>query len=142
MRVKVDDFDKLIVNDIVIEIVNLTRATYKEAGDLKISIINDIENGFNKFVVDLRQCDFIDSTFLGVLVFALKQTAKLGGDIRIVKSDSIVASLMERIGTLKVFNLFDTVEEAMNSYDSENLTNHYIYVPRKYRKLKISQEPN
>jgi anti-anti-sigma factor len=121
----VEDFDKLIINDVVVEIVNLTRATYKEAAEFKSILIKDIETGFNKVVVDIQECDFIDSTFLGVLVFALKEISKNQGDIRIVKPGSIVRTFMEKVGTLKIFNVFNTVEEAVYSYDSEEIQDLY-----------------
>ena len=35
MRAITEDFETLFVNDLAIEIVNLSRATYKEAGQLK-----------------------------------------------------------------------------------------------------------
>ena len=35
MRAIIEDFEKLLVSDIVVQVVNLSRATYKEASQLK-----------------------------------------------------------------------------------------------------------
>ena len=121
-----EDFEKIIVNDIVVEIVNLVRSTYKEAGDLKKILEDDIEKGYQKIIIDLGECDFIDSTFLGVLVFGLKKIATIGGEIKIVKSDSILKTLMARLGTLDIFNVYDTIEEALSSFEYNEISNHYI----------------
>lgn len=121
-----EDFEKIIENDVVIEAVNLVRATYKEAGELKKILEREIEKGYKKIIIDISECDFIDSTFLGVLVYSLKNIASIGGDIRIVKSDSVLKTLMARLGTLDIFNVYDTVEEAVQSYEFPEIANHYI----------------
>jgi anti-anti-sigma factor len=120
-----EDFKKIVIEDTVIEIVAISRATYKEAREFRKILIDDVNKGFKKIIVDIRECEFIDSTFLGVLVFALKEIAKIQGDVRIVKSDSTIGILMEKVGTLKVFNVFNTVEDAVESFDRLNLENHY-----------------
>ena len=81
-----EDFEKIIENDIVIETINLVRSTYKEAGELKGILDDDIEKGYQKIIIDLSECDFIDSTFLGVLVFGLKKIATIGGEIKMLYS--------------------------------------------------------
>ena len=121
-----EDFEKNIENDIVIETINLVRSTYKEAGELKKILEDDIEKGYQKIIIDLGECDFIDSTFLGVLVFGLKKIASIGGEIKIVKSDSILKTLMARLGTLDIFNVYDTIEEALSSFEYNEISNHYI----------------
>lgn len=121
-----DDFEIKVINDVIVVVVTFSRATYKEAGELK-KILNEYhEKRFKKIVVDIRECEFIDSTFLGVLVFSLKSAAKIGGDIRIIQPSSIVKTLMEKVGTIKVFNVFDTIDAAVNSYNSADLSNHYV----------------
>ena len=113
-----EDFERKVIRDIRIEIVNLSRATYKEAGELKKLLNEDIELHFKKIIVDIRQCEFIDSTFLGTLVVALKYIAKNSGEIRLVKPKDTVLFLMEKVGTLKIFNNYETLEEAVASFDT------------------------
>jgi len=77
-------------------------------------------------VVDISQCEFIDSTFLGAIVFTLKQIAKVGGDLRIVKSERLAGPFMKKLGTLKIFNVSNSVEAAIDSYNSTEVYNHYL----------------
>ncbi len=121
-----EDFEIKVINDVIVVVVTFSRATYKEAGELKKILKEYQEKRFKKIVVDIRACEFIDSTFLGVLVFSLKSAAKIGGDIRIIQPSSIVRTLMEKVGTIKVFNVFDTIEEAVESYNSSVMTNNYV----------------
>ena len=126
MRVIAEDFEKLQIYDVVVEVVNLSRATFKEAAQLKKILENDIANNVKKIVVDLSQCEFIDSTFLGVLVLSLKASAKIGGDIRLVKPAEVAKSLMEKAGTLNVFNLYDSLNDATQSFEYPNEKNYYL----------------
>ena len=126
MRAVLQDFETLFVNDLAIEIVNLSRATYKEASQLKKNLYDLIKDKHKKIIVDISQCEFIDSTFLGVLVLSLKSSAKIGGDIRLVKPAEVVKTLMEKAGTLNVFNLYESVDEAMQSFEVKGDQNYYL----------------
>ncbi len=118
-----EDFDRIILKDVVIEIVNLTRATYKEALELKEILNLDVARNFKKIVIDIRQCEFIDSTFLGVIVFIKKSIYEIGGDVRIVKSYSNVRTILEKVGAYKFFGIYDSIESAVRSYDSNDKLN-------------------
>ncbi len=119
------NFLRIVKKDILIEVVAIPRATYKEATEFKKILEDDIKQGFRKLVIDIRRCTFIDSTFLGVLVVTLKNIATISGEVRIVKPDSIVSTLMAKAGTLQIFNIYNTIEEAVQSYESSEIINHY-----------------
>ena len=126
MRAIIENFETLLVSDLAIEIVHLSRATYKEASKLKKKLDDLINSNQKKIIVDISQCEFIDSTFLGALVLALKSSAKIGGDVRLVKPHEIVKTLMDKAGTLNVFNLYDSVEEAIKSFEIKDDQNYYL----------------
>ncbi len=115
-RALMEDFEKKIEKDVVIEVVNLTRATWKEAQEFKKILEEDIEKKFRKLVVDISQCEFLDSTFLGVLVFAKKSTTKIGGDLKIVEPPSVFRVLREKTSTLNVFDTYKSLDDAVNSF--------------------------
>jgi len=112
-----EDFEKKIENDVVIEVVNLSRATWKEANEFKKILEEDVEKKFRRLVVDISQCEFMDSTFLGALVMGKRLINKIGGDLKIVEPDSVFKVLREKTSTLNVFETYKTVEEAINSFD-------------------------
>jgi anti-anti-sigma regulatory factor len=60
------------ISDIIIESIKFDRATIGEANLLKEKLNKGIEEGFVKVIIDLSTCEYVDSTFLGVLVTTLK----------------------------------------------------------------------
>ncbi len=105
------------IGDVIVEIVDLDRATLKEANEFKAKLIENIDKGFNKIVVDLSQCEFVDSTFLGVLVNGLKKVVKIDGDLRLVGFKPAVQSMFELTRMFRVFQSFESVSEAVSSFD-------------------------
>jgi len=112
------DFLRETHGDIVVEIVNLTRATLKEAEEFKQTLSQDIEMGSRKIIVDLSDCEFIDSTFLGALVVTLKKISNIGGDLRLVGFQPAVHSMFELTRMYRVFEAYKTKEEAIKSFSN------------------------
>lgn len=110
------DFRKELFGEVVIEVVTLTRATLKEAEEFKKVLADDIEKGARKMIVDLSECEFIDSTFLGALVVSLKKITALGGDLRLVGFQPSVHSMFELTRMYRVFEAFPTKKEAIESF--------------------------
>ena len=101
---------------VIVEVVNLTRATLKEADGFKQILLKDIEIGWRKIVVDLTDCEFVDSTFLGALVVSLKRITGLGGDLKLVGFQSAVESMFQLTRLYRVFETFPTRDEAVKSF--------------------------
>jgi anti-anti-sigma factor len=116
MNTVMEDFEKKIEKDVVIEVVNLTRATLKEAIQFKKILQDDIEKKFKKIVVDISQCEFLDSTFLGTLVLAKKSINRFDGELKIVEPASVFKVLLEKTSTLQMFETYKSVDEAVNSF--------------------------
>lgn len=111
------DFTKELYGDVVVENVNLTRATLKEAEEFKKMLAEDIESGTRKIVVDLSECEFIDSTFLGALVVSLKKVTALSGDLKLVGFQPPVHSMFELTRMYRVFEAYPTKFEAIESFN-------------------------
>lgn len=104
------------IGDVIVEKVNLSRATLKEAEDFKKTLVGDIEAGKKRIVVDLGGCEFIDSTFLGALVVSLKKITAVGGDLKLVGFQPNVRSMFELTRMYRVFESYETKEEAVASF--------------------------
>ncbi len=109
------DFEKQMSGDVLIEKVNLAIATIVEARIMKKRLLDDIRLYRKKIIVDISKCDFIDSTFLGVLVVSLKRTRNAGGDIKMVIASSFSKTL-NISGFLRVFENYSSVEDALKSF--------------------------
>ena len=103
-------------DDVIVEVVELNRATLNEVDEFKKRLVENIDNGYKKIVVDLAGCAFIDSTFLGALVISLKKITSLGGDLRLVGFQPTVHSMFELTRMYRVFETFKTKEDAILSF--------------------------
>ena len=66
-------------------------------------------------ILDLDRVDFIDSTGLGVMVGAAKRMRMVDGGFRIVCSQKHLNDLFEITRLNEVFDIYDSLEEAMAS---------------------------
>lgn len=110
------EFFRQDLDDVIVLTVNLKRATLVEAEEFKQVLVNEMQRGFKKIVVDLSTCEFIDSTFLGSLVVSLKKLTGLGGDLRLVGFQPAVHSMFELTRMYRVFESFKSSEEAVQSF--------------------------
>jgi len=110
------DFRKETFEDVVIQVVNLSRATLKEAEEFKRILTDEIEGGTRKLIVDLSECEFIDSTFLGALVVSLKKITALSGDLKLIGFQPAVHSMFELTRMHRVFEAYQTKYEALESF--------------------------
>ncbi len=97
-------------------IVNIDRATLKEADEFKNIASAKVESGINNFLVDLSACEFIDSTFLGSIVNILKKVSRNGGKLKLTGLQPNVYSMFELTRMLSVFETFTDFNDAINSF--------------------------
>jgi len=83
------------------------------APELKRRLSAAIDEGNGTLVVDLTQATFVDSTTLGVLVGAKKRLAPEGGSVSVVCPQNEVRRLFEVTGINRVFEIYETREEAL-----------------------------
>lgn len=107
-----------IYNDIIVEFVKFERATIKESDLLKENLTNAIMHGYKKIIVDLSEVNYIDSTFLGVLVVTLKRVAKENGDIRLIGFKPAVHAMFELTRMFRVFQTYSDLEKAIKSFNN------------------------
>lgn len=105
------------LGDILVEIVDFDRATIGEANLLRENVVNAIDEGFIKIVIDISSCEYIDSTFLGVLVTALKRVSKDGGDVRLVGFKPAVHAMFELTRMFRVFQTYSDIQKAIISFN-------------------------
>lgn len=85
------------------------------APKLKAAVVETMEGGCVRLVVDLSEVGFMDSSGLGVLVSALKRTKDAGGALRLVCGDERVLKIFRITGLSKVFAIDASRESAMSA---------------------------
>ena len=84
------------------------------APEFKRQLLEVIDRGGSKVVVDLTDTTFIDSTTLGVLVGGVKRLRPNDGRLSLVCSDRNITKIFEITGLDKVFTIYARRDEALS----------------------------
>lgn len=82
------------------------------APKLRDHLVEVIDQGRTKIVLDLEDVSFMDSAGLGVLIGGLRRVREHEGEIALVCTNRPVLRVLTITGLHNVFNLYGTVEEA------------------------------
>ena len=85
------------------------------APEFKERMVELIESGKKRIVVDLSQATFIDSTTLGVLVGGVKRLRPGGGHLALVCTDQNISKIFEITRLDRVFPIHSSREEALRA---------------------------
>lgn len=80
------------------------------------SKMSDIIGNNRKFVLDMRQVRFVDSSGCGALLSALRQISAAGGDLKLANVQKSVLSMFELVRLHRIVEMFDTREAAIKSF--------------------------
>ena len=69
-------------------------------------------------VLDLSQCEFVNSAGLGAIVSAVRRLADLRGDLRICNVRKPVQAMFELVRMNKLVPVFEQRQEAIDSFGS------------------------
>jgi anti-sigma B factor antagonist len=87
-----------------------------DATELNQELHKQIDSGRKKFVVDLSEVKFINSSGLGMLIGGLSTVRNAGGELRIAAATKKIENLLIVTKLNTVFSSFKTTKEAINSY--------------------------
>ncbi len=113
------NFEHTQYNNSTLVIINLPKTTAQHAPEFKNFLMELINSGKHQLIVDCRLVEYMDSTFLGAIVFALKKSAASGGDVRLVRAnlELPVWDMFQLTNMNKIFKIFSDLESAVESYD-------------------------
>lgn len=84
------------------------------------AVIGPILQTNPKLVFDMRRIQFIDSAGCGILLACLKTLINIGGDLKLCRVHASVQTLLELLRLHRIFEVFDTREEAVVSFNRRN----------------------
>lgn len=96
--------------------VRINSATIEHADEFKALFEELMIDDFQHLVIDLTECDFIDSTFMGALVRSHKEMLRKEGDVRIVCTGKVKFLLHDVTHLSSVIQIFDTIAEAVSDF--------------------------
>jgi anti-sigma B factor antagonist len=82
---------------------------------LRERLIDLVNGGATRLVLDLETVDFLDSTGLGTIVSLLKRVRTHGGDLRLVCTEARIRRLFEITGLEKAVPLHASLDDAISA---------------------------
>lgn len=111
------DFESEKSSDILILKVNTQRATFKKSDGFRDYFLKNVDGKFLKVIIDLSRCEFMDSSFLGIILYITKKVKVSGGKLTIFAVQSDTTALLELTGVSKLIETYDTLEKAKKSFN-------------------------
>ncbi len=83
--------------------------------ELKQQVLETLDTGDRRFVIDFSETGYIDSSGLGVLVSVSKKIREAGGELRLSGLNEDLRMLFELTKLDTLFSISDTKSEAISS---------------------------
>jgi anti-anti-sigma factor len=110
-----EEFKIKIIDDIAIVTVDLVVATQRDAKPIWDELESKGILEWDKVIIDLSLCSFIDSTFIGMLVRIFKAISNKNGQMKLVFPEKNAKLFFHTSGITKIVNCYDTLIDAVNS---------------------------
>lgn len=91
-----------------------------ETDALRESTVDFIEQGNKCLILNLQKVTYMNSSGVGAIIAAHTSYAKRGGTVKLVGITGMVQNLLAVTRLVDVFEVFDTVEEAIHSFGTVN----------------------
>ncbi len=105
------------VGDVVVLEINGEIDLYN-APEIKEKIKNEIDSGKVNVVINLEKVSYIDSSGIGVLISSLSNLKKVGGGLKLANVYASVRKVFELTKLTSFFDIYDSEEEAIKSFQS------------------------
>jgi anti-sigma B factor antagonist len=84
--------------------------------ELKQRVLDELDGGARKFLVDFTNTGYIDSSGLGVLVSLSKKIREQGGELRLSTLNEDLRTLFELTKLDTLFRIADSREEGLSGF--------------------------
>jgi anti-sigma B factor antagonist len=84
--------------------------------ELKQKVLQELEGGERKFLIDFARTGYIDSSGLGVLVSLSKKIREQGGELRLANLNEDLRTLFELTKLDTLFQISNSRDEAFSSF--------------------------
>ena len=113
MEIRIDVRPKS--NDVTLVVLRGEIGT-ETVNQFKDKIDQIVADGKNKLVMDFQEVNYLNSMGLGVVAATLKKVKKNKGDLKLINLSPAVQELFELTRLTKVFEIFDSEEDAVKSF--------------------------
>jgi len=82
----------------------------------RTEIEQQLQNGNNKLIVDLKNVPLLDSTALGVIIVTLQVLQRAGGKLVLLNPQKAVSSILDITRLSSILEVYETEEAARNAF--------------------------
>lgn len=98
------------------------RGTFQNSAGLKEFVKQMIHRGYRDFMVDLRDCEQMDSTFMGTLAGVALRLREIGqGELRVINVNERNGGLLSSLGLDQLFSVEGIAESGGEAAPEANL---------------------
>ena len=103
------------------KICTLTVKGQLKSGDPVLKFDSAVQSALSSghifLILDLEAMPYLDSSGIGAIVDALRQAAKLGGDVKLVNPSPFASKTFKMVGILNLFSVHTSQAEAALAFD-------------------------
>jgi len=109
------NFKKERHENVLVEIIKAKEIDFNKTMHFKDVLDEDISEGYKNILIDLSECDSIDSSFLGMLVQVNKMLKLNNGHLKIIGLNASSDNILIFSGFTKLFHVFNNKQLAIQS---------------------------
>ena len=91
--------------------------TFSTSGDLRKKLLELVDKGSKKIILNIGGVDYIDSSGMATMVEILQKIKSEGGYLVLCKVKDKVKDILEMVKLRDLFEIFDTEEEAVEGFN-------------------------
>ena len=110
-----DDFKINVFDDIAVVKIDILIATHRDAKPLWDELESRLIFKWKKLIIDLSPCNYIDSTFIGMIVKIFRKVCELNGQMVLVFPKINTVESFNVLGITKIVKSYNSLPEALNS---------------------------
>ena len=110
MNFRISDSGGIVLVEVDGELIVGNREEFKQ------SVLERVESGERKFVVDFQESSYIDSSGLGALVSLSRKIREAGGELRLAGLNEDLRTLFELTKLDTLFQISDTRALALENF--------------------------
>ena len=111
-----DIFKLEIFEGVAVVKVDLPSATLREAKSLWDIFESEQIFGWRKIIIDLSECTFIDSTFIGMIIKIYRRVNEANSQLKLVFPQLNNIESFRVVGITKILQCFKNIDHAVRSY--------------------------
>jgi len=121
-----DSFQLEIVDGVAVVKVDNAAATMRDAQALLSTFENESIFEWNRTVIDLSKCSFVDSTFIGMIVKIFRLVNDKKRKLKLVFPQVSDIKSFQLVGISKVIDCYGSIQDAVDSFNSDSFVDRII----------------